>query len=127
TGKGNVPEAQTLLSGIFESADGSTVMIAYRFKYFLAPTWDGADYPPHLIREEVEYRPGVVGCGAATVVLKPSECDPWSDVEVVRVLGAVYAKGISSVRKGQVVAEIGPQTLATQTFTPYRHLHVDLR
>lgn len=121
-GGADVPDAETALDEMFNAAADSTVMIAYSLKYFLAPTLDGFDYPPRLVREEIEYRPRAIDRGWATVALRPSEYDPWSEVEVVRMLGAVYIKGANAVRKSQVVTEIDPGPFAL-----YGQLHVDLR
>jgi acetoacetate decarboxylase len=101
----NVPNARVELDEVFDSTIGSVVMTTYSFKYFLAPTLDGFDYPPQLVREEVEYRPRTIVRGQAAVALKPSEYDPWSEVEVVRMLDAMYMKGTSSMRNGQSIAE----------------------
>lgn len=122
TGAASTPDSQAALDEAFSLVGGSAFMITYSFKYFLAPNGDGFDYPPGLIREEVEYRPRAIECGAAKVVLKPSEFDPWSDVEVVRMLGAVYMRGTRWVRMGQVVSQVAPITLV-----PYSQVRVDLR
>jgi acetoacetate decarboxylase len=122
TGSMDTLGAAVALDEVFDSAAGSMVMIAYSFKYFPAPNLDGFDYPPQLVREEVEYRPMAIDRGKATVALRPSEYDPWSEVEVVRPLGAVYLKGANSMRKGQIISEVGPRSFAS-----YAQLRVDLR
>jgi acetoacetate decarboxylase len=121
TARVDAPGAAVALDELFDSVPGST-MIAYSLKYSPAPNLDGFDYSPRLVREEVEFQPTVLGFGKATVALQPSEYDPWSQVEVLRVLGAVYIKGASSMRKGQVVTEEGPGP-----FVASSQLHVDLR
>lgn len=117
------PDAETALDELFAFARGSAVMITYSFKNFPAPTLDGFDYPPRLVREEIEYWPRAIECGWATVALRPSEFDHWGEVEVVRVLNAVYLKGTSIMRNGQVVTEGDPGA-----FSSYGgQLQVDLR
>lgn len=121
-GTANVPDARAELDEIIGTVGGSSTMVTYSFKYFVAPNWDGFDFPSRLVREEVEYRHRTIEHGFATVVLTPSEFDPWSEVEVIRTLGAAYTRGVSSMRRGQLVTEVQP--------TPYmRHaqLRVDLR
>ncbi len=46
------------------------------------------------------------------MVLRPSELDPWSEVELVRVPGAVHQKCNNSMLLGQVVAEADPVAFA---------------
>jgi acetoacetate decarboxylase len=122
TGRVDESDGDVALDDVFGGATGSMVMLAYSFKYFRTPSLDGFDYPPRLVCEEVEYRPRAIGRGPASVSLCPSEYDPWSEVEVVRMLGAVYMEGASSMRKAQVVSEVGLSALATFT-----DLRVDLR
>jgi len=52
--------------------------------------------------------------------LRSSEHDPWGDVEVVRVLGALYTVGDNTMLPGNVVAEID-QT----EFLPYALMKID--
>lgn len=122
SGRVDTRGAETAFDELFDSATGSVVLIAYSFKNFPAPTLDGFDFPPRLVREEVEYWPRAIERGQATVALRPSEYDHWSAVEVVRMLGAVYIKGASSMRKGQIVTEFEPGV-----YSSYAQMHVDLR
>ena len=95
-------------------------MVIFNFKYFPSPTRDGFDYNPRLIREVVEFRPNSMEMGEAELVFQPSDHDPWSDVEIVRVLGAVYTIGNNTMLPGSVVTE------ADQIeFAPYAFMKVD--
>ena len=38
-------------------------------------------------------RPNIAEWGEVKVTLSPSDHDPWSEVEIVRVLGSVYTVG----------------------------------
>lgn len=116
-------DAEIALDDLFDSTPGSVVMISYSFKNFPAPNLDGFDYPPRLVREEVEYWPRTIERGRATVSLRSSEYDQWSRVEVVRMLGAVYIKGPNSMRNGQVVTEPDPGAFSSS----YGQVPVDLR
>jgi acetoacetate decarboxylase len=120
TGTVSTADGRSVLDEMFNVTGDSFVAINYNFKYFHAPRWNGFDYAPRLIRGEVEYRPSAVELGEATVTLQPSDLDPWSEVEVVRTLGALYMKGTIVMRKGKVVAEVDPAS-----FAPYSQLKVD--
>ena len=104
-GRANILNASSEVSEILGTAGGSSTMITCSFKYVRAPTCDGFDFPPRLVRDEVEYRHATVEHGLARVALTPSEFDPWSEVEVVRILGAVYTSGTCSMRSSRLVAE----------------------
>ena len=94
----------------------NSVMVVFNFKHFPAPDGKGFDYNPRLIREEVEFHPSSIELAEAEIILKPSDYDPWSEVEVVKVLGAGYIIGNNSMRKGSVVAEVKPTTFAPYAF-----------
>jgi acetoacetate decarboxylase len=68
----------------------------------------------------IEGRFDAIELGEAEVILTPSPHDPWHEVEVVRVLGAVYARGTLVLGAGKVVAEATPSA-----FLPYSRLKVD--
>ena len=104
TGKPNVEEFQELM--LKETSEEGTV--TYNFKYFLAPDGSGFDYNPRLVREKVLMQPNVAEFGEAEVTMSPSDYDPWSEVEIVRMLGAVYTKGNNKMLRGKVVAETDP-------------------
>ena len=57
-------------------ATGPVAMLAFSFKYCLAPTLEGFDYPPHLMCEEVAFWPRAIERGQAVVALLPSETTP---------------------------------------------------
>ena len=104
SGKPNTEEFQELM--LKETGQEGTV--TYNFKYFLAPDGSGFDYNPRLVRERVIMRPSVTEFGEVEVTMSPSDYDPWSEVEVVRMLGAVYTKGNNTMLRGKVVAETDP-------------------
>jgi acetoacetate decarboxylase len=118
TGKFNVEDAQNIFVGVFGSEAN---VLVYNFKHFPAPGGDGFDYNPRLIRQEVAVRSDSVELGEAEIVLQYSDYDPWAEVEIVRVLGAIYTRGNNSMLKGSVVAEADPAA-----FTPYAFLKWDL-
>ena len=120
TGKFNVEGAQNVFSEIL-SAGGDSVVVTYNFKHSPAPEGGAFDFNPRLVREEVEFRPYSIEGGEAEIVMKPSDYDPWAEVEVVKLLGAIYTKGNNSMRKGKVVAEVDPVS-----FAPYAFLKWDM-
>ena len=54
------------------------------------------------------------------MILRPSEHDPWDDVEIVRVLGAMYTVGDNTMLPGSVVAEVDQAE-----FMPYALMKID--
>lgn len=120
TGKFNVDEAQGIFGEVFGTG-GSRVAVSYNFKHFPSPEGMGFDYHPRLVREEVEFRPNSTEAGKAEILLQPSDYEPWVEVEIVRLLGAIYTIGNNSMRRGKVVAEVDPMA-----FAPYAFLKWDL-
>ena len=112
TGTPNTPEFVNIILDP-AAAEGA---VSYNVKHFFASDDTGFDYNPRLIRERVILRPKEAELGVAEVVMSPSEYDPWSEVEVVRVLGGVYAVGDNTMLKGDVVAELDPIAFAPYAF-----------
>jgi acetoacetate decarboxylase len=80
----------------------------------------GFDYPPRLIKRETEFEPTSTEIGQGEIVFRASPCDPWAEVEVVRMLGAVYATGTVAMKTGSVVDEVDGMD-----FAPYAFLKSD--
>ena len=55
------------------------------------------EYNPWLIRQETVLRPKTIQFGEGEIILKHSDYDPWAEVEVVKMLGAVYMVGDNSM------------------------------
>jgi acetoacetate decarboxylase len=117
TGTFNDEAAQKMM---IERMAANQDLVVYNFKYFPAPGRDGFDYNPRLVKEVVEFRPTSMEMGEAELVFRPSEHDPWSEVEIVRVLGAVYTVGNNTMLPGSVVAEVDPVE-----FAPYAFMKTD--
>jgi acetoacetate decarboxylase len=96
--------------------------IGYNFKHFPAPEGGAMDYNPRLVRQETVFRPKEKVFGEAEIILKDSAYDPWSEVEVVRMLGALYTRGDNSMLGGRVVAEAD-----IMQFAPYAFLKWDMK
>jgi acetoacetate decarboxylase len=97
----------------------------YNFKYFLAPDSDAFDYNPRLAREKVILRPSLVKWGKAEVKLSPSDYDPWAEVEVVKMLGALYTVGNNTMLRGSVVAEAAPAAFVAYSLLKWDWWPVD--
>lgn len=121
TGMTNEPVVKDMIDAMY-APDGSMKGIGYNFKYFPAPEGGAMDYNPRLVRQETLFRPKEKIYGEAEIVLKHSAYDPWSEVEVVRMLGAVYTRGDNSMLGGRVVAEAD-----FMQFAPYAFLKWDMK
>ena len=75
---------------------------------------------PALVRQVVQLNPNNVEMGEAELNLQSSEHDPWDDVNIVRVLGAVYSIGNNTMLPGKVVAEVDQNE-----FVPYAFMKLD--
>ena len=117
TGKFNDTGVQQMLADGMES---NPDILVYNFKYFPAPGRDGFDYNPRLIKEVVERKAKTIEMGEAELILRPSEHDPWVDVEIVRVYGAMYTVGNNTMLPGEVVAEVDQME-----FAPYAFMKLD--
>jgi acetoacetate decarboxylase len=118
-GKTNTKEFPELITK--GSPEGN---VSYNFKHSLAPEGYGLvgnfDLNPRLVRQRVTMKPSVAEFGEIEITMSPSEQDPWSEVEVVRMLGGVYLKGDNALLEGEVVAEVDPVA-----FQPYSLLKWD--
>ncbi len=122
SGKFNDKEAPKILIGIgmVPSKMKNTVNVSFNYKHFPSPEMRGFDYNPRLIREEVEFRPKSMEMGEVKIDLRSSMHDPWGEVEIVKVLGALYIVGDNSMRPGSAVAEVD-----SDKFEPYAFLKWD--
>ena len=117
TGKFNDLDAQQFIT---ETRESNPDIVVYNFKYFPAPDRTGFDYNPRLIREVVKFNSKKQEMGEAELIFRSSEHDPWADVDVVKVLGAIYTVGDNTMLPGSVVAEVD-QT----EFVPYEFMKID--
>ena len=121
TGKFNDPDAQATLMGT-RMEDGSIKAISYNFKHFPAPEGGTFDYRPRLVKQETVLKPKEIQFGEAEIILKHSDYDPWAELEVVKMLGALYTIGDNSMHGGKVVAEVD-----SMEFAPYAFLKWDMK
>lgn len=123
TGKFNDPAAQEIVMAARNlGADGSIKAISYNFKHFPAPEGTSFDYNPRLVKQETILRPKEILLGEAEIIFRHSDYDPWAEVEVVKMLGALYTVGDNSMLRGKSVAEVG-----FMEFAPYAFLKWDMK
>ena len=121
TGNFNDPAMQDILTANPMAEDGSMTIMTYNFKCFPAPEGGAFDYNPRLVKQETLFKPKEMQFGEAEIIFKPSDNDPWAEVEVVKILGALYTRGDNSMVRAKVVAEIEPMG-----FEPYAFIKRDL-
>lgn len=120
TGKFNNVETANIIKNlkILPGRKGGT--INYNFKYFPSPDKNGFDYNPRLVRQETLLGTKSMEMGDAEIKLHSSEHDPWGELEVVNVLGALYMKTNNRMLPGTVIAEANPEK-----FLPYSFIKWD--
>ena len=120
TGKFNDPETPKIIKelGLLPGRRKNTVN--YNFKYFPAPNKEGFDYNPWLVKQETAVSPQSMEMGEAEIKLNSTVHDPWGEIEVVKVLGALYLKTDNTMLPGEIVAEVNPDE-----FLPYSYIKWD--
>lgn len=126
-------EVEVDLSGQFNDSETPNILkkykvlpsrkkgtINYNFKYFPSPEKDGFDYKPRLVRQETLIKPASMEMGTAEITLKSSKHDPWGEIEVVKVLGALFLKTNNTMLPGSVLTEVDPDE-----FLPYSYISWD--
>lgn len=98
------------------TTDGKVRGLSYNVKHFITPDSAGFEFRPRLVRQETVLTPSAIQTGKATVKLETSPDDPWAEVEVVKVLGAMYTVGDNAMLKGSVVGEIDADAFRPHAF-----------
>ncbi|MBD3228969.1 MAG: acetoacetate decarboxylase [Candidatus Lokiarchaeota archaeon] len=120
SGKFNDSETPNILKKYKVLPSRKKGTINYNFKYFPSPDKTGFDYNPRLVRQETKLKPISMEMGTAEITLNSSKHDPWEELEVVDILGALYLKTNNTMLPGSVVAEVDPDT-----FLPYSYISWD--
>jgi len=120
TGKFNDPGLPKIIKELSLLPGRKKNMINYNFKYFPAPNKEGFDYDPWLVRQETSVRPKSMEMGEAEITLRSTDHDPWAELEVVKVLGAMYLKSDNTMLPGEKVAEVD-----SKEFLPYSYTQWD--
>jgi acetoacetate decarboxylase len=121
TGKCNDPEAEKRLTSQIKE-DGSLTGLSYTYRFYPTPQGGPMEYNPWLIRQETVLRPKTIQFGEGEIILKHSDYDPWAEVEIVKMLGAVYMVGDNSMQPGKAVAGVDPMQ-----FAPYAFIKMDVK
>jgi acetoacetate decarboxylase len=116
----NEPETPQLIKvlGLLPGRNKNT--INYNFKYFPAPNKEGFDYNPWLVKQETAVRPKSMETGRAEITLRSSVHDPWGEIEIETVFGALYLKTDNTMYPGQKISEVD-----TEEFLPYSFINWD--
>ncbi len=120
TSKFNDPNMPKIMTELGLLPTRKKPAVNFNFKYFTAPERSGFDYKPRLIRQETAMQPQSLEMGEATIKLVSSPHDPWGELEVVKVLGALYIKANNTMFPGSVVAEVDGEA-----FLPYSFIKWD--
>jgi acetoacetate decarboxylase len=104
TGNGNVDDFPEFVEQNFKSKTP-----VYLIKNF--PTPDGGPTEPHshIVKQIIKTKRKTMDIGEMTLRLVPSELDPWTEVEVVTPLGAVYTIYDLEMMPAHVFEEIPPK------------------
>ncbi|MGE5123599.1 MAG: acetoacetate decarboxylase family protein [Acidobacteriaceae bacterium] len=89
---------------------------SYLIKSFLAPDDQIFDYSPRLIRQNTAFRPKTIEWGQAQIKFERSNSDPWYEVEVINLIGAMRIVGNNTMHSGHVLTEISKMEYAPYAF-----------
>jgi acetoacetate decarboxylase len=82
----------------------------YNIKYSKAIDGSGFDLMPTLVKQGLGSEISFSKAAEVSAVFAESPHDPWSELEIVRMLGAVYTVGTNTLLKGSVLTTINPGT-----------------
>lgn len=120
TGKFNDPETPKIVSEIEMIPKRGKGTTNYLFKYFTHPTKEGFDYDPWLVKQTTKSKMKSMLMGEAELSLNSTVHDPWGEIEVERVLGAMYLQSENEMFPGEIVAQVDPEE-----FLPYAFINWD--
>ncbi|UCG01979.1 MAG: acetoacetate decarboxylase family protein [Candidatus Heimdallarchaeota archaeon] len=110
---GAMTEKAQVFADLITEAGG---MIVFNFLHGQKPIETTLQPSFHLIRQFISVNFQTLEVGEAKVTLTESQHDPWAEVEVVKVLGATYSVGNSTMEEVTVLAETDPMTFAPYAF-----------
>jgi acetoacetate decarboxylase len=91
-------------------------MVVYNFLHGQKPVEATLTPSFHLLRQFISVKFHSMELGEAKITLKESKDDPWAEVEVVKVLGAIYTVSNNVMEEITVLAETDPMTFAPYAF-----------
>ncbi|KWX78382.1 hypothetical protein AML91_05420 [Paenibacillus jilunlii] len=92
----------------------------YNIKYANAIDGSGFDLMPTLVTQRLVSDVKVYKAAEAAITFQDSPHDPWSELEVVNMLGAVYTVSTNVLEKGRVLELLNPME-----YLPYCYLRWD--
>lgn len=92
----------------------------FNIKYANAIDGSGFDLKPTLVTQRMTSDIKVYKAAEAAVTFQDSPHDPWAELEVVHMLGAVYTVSTNVLGKGKVLEPLNPME-----FLPYCYLRWD--
>lgn len=108
-----IPEKLAIKNGLGANESNN---VGFNFKHFIAPDFEGFDYKPRLIRQPIYTKRTDLINAKSTINLQYSENDPWSEVEVEKIVGSFYSKHTLSMLKSEVVAEVESEDFLSYAF-----------
>ncbi len=85
---------------------GPTYLFKAMPRIDLTPGFDG---PVLLAAQQTEIRPHKVEIGEAEVILRPSETDPWTEIEPMQVSAGFFLESDNTMLPGRILAEVDPE------------------
>ncbi|MEK3867938.1 acetoacetate decarboxylase family protein [Paenibacillus sp. FSL H7-0716] len=92
----------------------------YNIKYANAIDGNGFDLMPTLVTQRLVSEVKVYKAAEASITFQDSPHDPWSELEVVNMLGAVYTVSTNVLEKGKILEPLNPME-----YLPYCYLRWD--
>ncbi len=112
TGTVNEEEFQTFVE-LLTSKGGMTV---FNYLHGQKPVESTIQPSFHLLKQFITVDQQTTEIGMAKVTLKESQYDPWAEVEVVKILGAIYSISNNVMQEISAIAETDPMTFAPYAF-----------
>jgi acetoacetate decarboxylase len=101
------------------NANGSIKGLSFTYRSYPKPGGNSREYNPWLHKQETLLKPKSVRYGKGEIVFQPSPYDPWTEVEVVKMLGAVYMVSDNSMLGATALAAVDPMKFAPYAFIKY--------
>ncbi|MNI64001.1 Acetoacetate decarboxylase (ADC) [compost metagenome] len=92
----------------------------YNIKYSKSADGKGFDLAPLLIQQNTSMDVSVLTAAEVEISMADSPHDPWSELEVVKLLGGIYTVSNTVLLRGSVLADVDPVG-----FLPYSYLRWD--
>ena len=108
-----IPEKMAIKNGLGPNKNTS---FGFNFKHFIAPDVHGFDYNPRLIVQPLEFDRTSLINAKVSITMNESKDDPWTEVEIVKELGAYYNKKTTKMLHSEVVTEVEQASFVPHAF-----------